>query len=190
MALTVSLISILILLLTFLDPQQFQQLTTYPGILENREYWRWLSCNFVHFGWMHSLMNLIGFLLASLILFYFFPVKKFLLLLLFCCLIVGIGISVISPEMQYAGFSGTIHGLLIAGCFYATEHPVWKRVVVFIGVVVKIIDEQFFTHDLNPMHNFLPVPVAIDAHLLGALAGLSFVFLDKILQQLKLLNQR
>ncbi len=135
-------------------------------------------------------MNLIGFLLTSLILFYFFPVKKFLLLLLFCCLIVGTGIFIISPEMQYAGFSGTIHGLLIAGCFYAKEHPVWKRIVVFIGVVIKIIDEQLFTNDLNLLHSFLPVPVAIDAHLLGALAGLSFVLLDKMLQQLTLLNPK
>jgi rhomboid family GlyGly-CTERM serine protease len=186
--LPLGLISTLILLLSFLGPQQFQHLTTHPDTLTNYEYWRWMTCNFVHYGWAHSLMNLTGFLIIALTLFYFFPVKKFLLMLLFCCLIVGVGISIVDPRMQYAGFSGSLHGLLIAGCFYAKEFPLWKRVLVFLLVIGKIIDEQLPGYDINQLHNLMPVPVAVNSHLLGVLAGLCFVFLDKILQQLILLR--
>jgi rhomboid family GlyGly-CTERM serine protease len=179
--LAIGCITLLLFALSFLGPSEFQQLTANPDIWKNREYWRWISCNFVHFGWVHSLMNLAGFLLISLGFFYFFPTGKFLLLMLFCSLVVGNSIFLLSPEIsQYAGLSGTLHGLIIAGCFYSTTFSLWKRFMVFALVVIKIIDEQFFGHSVNPLNQLMPASVAVDAHLLGALAGLCFVFLDKI----------
>jgi rhomboid family GlyGly-CTERM serine protease len=153
--------------------------------MSHHEYWRWLTCNFVHFGWAHSIMDSLGFLLVSLALFYQVSVKKFLGLLLFCSLAVGIFIPILSPEvLYYAGLSGAIHGLLIAGCFYASDFPVWKRAIVFVITTGKIIQEQLPGYDTNPLHNLMPVAVAIDAHLIGAIAGLVFFLLDKFYMQL------
>lgn len=183
--LSVGFITLFIFALSFLGQSQFEQLTANPDLFKNREYWRLLSCNFVHFGWAHSLTNLAGFLLISIALFYFFPALKFILLILFCSLVVGSGITLISHEIsQYAGFSGVLHGLAVAGCFYAKTFALWRRSLFFILVTIKIVDEQFFGYSINPLHQFFPFVVAVDAHLLGALAGLFFVFLDKILQPL------
>jgi rhomboid family GlyGly-CTERM serine protease len=183
--LTVSIITILVLALSLLDKTYFDLLTTSPRIMSHHEYWRWLTCNFVHFGWAHSIIDILGFLLVSLALFYQVSVKKFLGLLLFCSLAVGIFISILSPEvLYYAGLSGAIHGLFIAGCFYARDFPVWKRAIVFIITTGKIIQEQLPGYDTNPLHNLMPVAVAIDAHLIGAIAGLVFFLLDKFYMQL------
>lgn len=178
----VSLITILVLLLPFLDKSYFDLFTTSPHIMSANQYWRWLTCNFVHFGWVHAVMDAIGFALVSLMLFYFVSIKRYLSLLLFCCLAVGIFISVLSPDiLYYAGLSGAIHGLLIAGCFYATNFPVWKRLLVFIITIGKIFQEQLPGFEINPVNNFMPVPIAVDAHLIGAIAGLAFFCLDKSL---------
>jgi rhomboid family GlyGly-CTERM serine protease len=181
--LSIGFITLFIFALSFLNPAQFEQLTANPDLFKNHEYWRLLSCNFVHFGWAHSLTNLAGFLLISVTLFYFFPAWKFILLILFCGLTVGIGIHLMSPEIsQYAGFSGVLHGLAIAGCFYEKTFALWRRALFFILITAKIIDEQFFSYSFNPLHQFFPFVVAIDAHLSGALAGLAFVLLDKMTQ--------
>lgn len=183
--LSVGFITLLIIALSFLNPSQFEQLTANPDLFKNHEYWRLFSCNFVHFGWAHSLTNLAGFLLISLALFYFFPAWKFVLLILFCSLIVGSGINLMSSEIsQYAGFSGVLHGLAIAGCFYEKTFAVWRRSLFLILVTLKIVDEQFFGYSFNPLHQFFPFVIAVDAHLLGALAGLFFVFLDKMMHLL------
>lgn len=183
--LSIVFITFFIFGLSFLGSSQLEQLTANPDLFKNREYWRLISCNFVHFGWVHSLTNMAGFLLISIALFYFFPAWKFVLLIFFCSLVVGSGITLMTPEVsQYAGFSGVLHGLAIAGCFYDKTFALWRRSVLFILVTVKIVDEQFFSYSFNPLHQFFPFVVAIDAHLLGALAGLSFVFLDKMLQLL------
>lgn len=179
---TVSLITLLVLLLSLLDPIYFSLLTTSPNIMSHHEYWRWLTCNFVHFGWAHSLIDALGFALVSIALFYSIPIKRYLALLLFCCLAVGIFISILSPDiLYYAGLSGAIHGLLIAGCLYAADFPIWTRLLVLIITTGKILQEQLPGYDINPVNNLMPVPVAIDAHLIGAIAGLIFFLLDKSL---------
>jgi len=186
--LAVSIISLLVISLSLLGSEHFDLLTTAPGIMHTHQYWRWLSCNFVHFGWAHCLIDVVGFWLVSAALFDQCSLKKFLAILLFCCLAVGVGISIISPEINYAGLSGCIHGLFIAGCFYATKFGVWERALVFLIVSGKIITEQLPGYDINPMHNFMPVIIAIDAHLIGAVAGLVFVALDKIQYKIRLLK--
>ncbi len=181
----VSLLTFLALLLPSLDQSYLKQLTTSPNTLSDYEYWRWLTCNFVHFGWAHAIMDAIGFALVSLAFFYFISIQRYLCLLLFCCLAVGTLISVLSPDiLYYAGLSGAIHGLLVAGCFYATHFPVWKRLLVFIITTGKILQEQLPGFDINPTNNFMPVSIAVDAHLIGAVAGLIFFWLDKTLSRI------
>jgi len=182
--LSVSLITLLVLGLSLLDKTHFDLLTTSPRIMSHHEYWRWLTSNFVHFGWAHSIVDALGFALVSIVFFYSISTKRYLGLLLFCCLAVGIFISILSPDiLYYAGLSGAIHGLLIAGCFYATHFPLWKRLIILIITIGKILQEQLPGYDINPVANIMPVPIAIDAHLIGAIAGLLFFLLDTFFMQ-------
>lgn len=89
--------------------------------------------------------------------------------------------TLVSDIGYYAGLSGVIHGFLIAGCFYAIDQPYWKRTLVLLITIGKIIQEQLPGYQANELQSLLPVPVAVDAHLLGAIGGFIFVIIDNIL---------
>lgn len=171
-------LSILILLLSFFDNSLW---VTSPDIVEKKEYWRWLTSSLVHFGWAHSLMNIAGFLLVTWALFYQVSIFRFACLLVFCILVIGIGMPIVSEIRYYAGLSGAIHGLLIAGSVYAVDHAIWKRALVILITLGKVIHEQLPGYQANDLQALMPVPVAVDAHLLGLIAGFIFVVIDKII---------
>lgn len=171
-------IALIIFILSFFNNNLW---TTSPYILDQMEYWRWLTANLVHFGWAHTIMNISGFLLVSWALFYLVSCLRFCCLFIFCSLTVGIGMTLVSDIGYYAGLSGVIHGFLIAGCFYAIDQPYWKRILVLLITIGKIIQEQLPGYQANELQSLLPVAVAVDAHLLGAIGGFMFVIIDKIL---------
>ncbi len=171
-------LSILILLLSFFDNSLW---VTSPDIVEKKEYWRWLTSSLVHFGWAHSLMNITGFLLVTWALFYQVSIFRFACLLVFCILVIGIAMPIVSEIRYYAGLSGAIHGLLIAGSVYAVDHAIWKRALVILITLGKVIHEQLPGYQANDLQALMPVPVAVDAHLLGLIAGFIFVAIDKII---------
>lgn len=171
-------ISSVIFILSFFDNSLF---TTSPYILEKKEYWRWFTASFVHFGWAHSLMNIAGFLLIVWALFYRVSIYRFTCLIFFCILVVDIAMPIVSEIRYYAGLSGAIHGLLIAGSFYAVDQAVWKRLLVILVTLGKVIHEQLPGYQANNLQVLMPVPVAVDAHLLGMIAGFVFIAIDKII---------
>lgn len=171
-------LAVVILVLSFFDNTL---LTTSPYIVEKREYWRWFTSSLVHFGWAHSLMNIAGFLLITWALFYQVSVYRFACLLFFCILVIGIAMPIVSDIRYYAGLSGAIHGLLIAGSIYAVDHAAWKRALVILITLCKVIHEQLPDYQANDLQALMPVPVAVDAHLLGLIAGFIFVAIDKII---------
>ncbi|MET0357470.1 MAG: rhombosortase, partial [Cellvibrio sp.] len=139
------------------------------------ELWRIFTGNFVHFGWAHSLMNLAGFLIVGLILLNAVSMRQFICLLLLCCLGVGTGIYYFNPEYGvYAGFSGAIHGLIVAALLLNKRHSHWLNGIFIALVFGKIFYEHQSDYQATDLQNLLPVPVAYDAHLYGAIVGLVF----------------
>lgn len=139
------------------------------------ELWRLVTCNFVHFGWPHTLMNLAAFLLCALALLNSFPVRQLLGLILCCCLSVGLGVYYLNPEYgTYAGLSGAIHGFIIAGLMRNKRHPAWLNAILIALVFAKIIYEHQPDYQATHLQTLMPVPVAYDAHLYGAIAGFCF----------------
>jgi rhomboid family GlyGly-CTERM serine protease len=171
-------LAVVILVLSFFDNALW---TTSPDILDKKEYWRWFTSSLVHFGWPHSVMNIAGFLLITWVLFYQVSIYRFACLLMFCILVIGIAMPIVSEIRYYAGLSGAIHGLLIAGSFYAVDQAIWKRALVILVTLGKVIHEQLPGYQANDLQALMPVPVAVDAHLLGLIAGFIFVALDKII---------
>jgi len=139
------------------------------------QYWRLLTANFVHFGWAHTLMNLGAFLLCSVALLNEFSIKVFTALILSCCLAVGICIYAFNPEYEtYAGLSGALHGLIIAGVLVNKRHKYWVNGILIALVFAKVVNENRAGYQSNELQDLLPVAVAYSAHLYGALAGLAF----------------
>lgn len=148
------------------------------------EVWRILTSNFVHFGWAHSLMNLAAFMIFAFALSNAFSLARFTVLILCCSLAVGAGVYYLNPEYEvYAGLSGTIHGFFVAGLLVNKRHAYWMNGIFIAALFGKIFVEHQANYQATELQSLLPVAVAYDAHLYGALAGLIFGISDLIIHQ-------
>lgn len=174
------------LALTLLSDGLFEYLSLDRSAVAQGQVWRLLSGNLVHFGWAHTAMNIAAFLLCSFGLLSHYSLTRFSSLLLLCCLAVGVGIYGLNPEYgTYAGLSGAIHGLIVAGLLHSKLHPLWLRILALGIVLIKLWQEQSPHYQASDLQNLIPVPVATDAHLYGAVAGLVFVIADWLLKVIR-----
>ena len=179
------ILSALILCLAAMDALIFDALSLEPTKVADGEVWRLFTANLVHFGWLHTLMNVAALLLCVLAFFAEYSLKKFSLLLFWCCARVGVGIYLLNPEYSpYAGLSGAIHGLMVAGLLLNRTYPVWIRIIALSLVVAKLVQENSAGYEATDLQALLPVAVAVESHLYGALAGLAFASIDRLSQRL------
>lgn len=180
------ILSVVMLCLTALENLLFPLLSLEAAKVESGEIWRLLSANLVHFGWVHTLMNMGALLLCALAFFTETSQAKFSLLLLWCCLAVGTGIFLLNPEyVPYAGLSGALHGLIVAGLLQTRAYPFWVRVVALALVTIKLGQENSAGYEATDMQQLIPVAVAVESHLYGAVAGVIFAGSDWLLTLLK-----
>ncbi|MEN0035604.1 MAG: rhombosortase [Cellvibrio sp.] len=174
------------LLLTALDIYLFPFLNLEADKVITGEYWRILTANLVHFGWPHTLMNIAAFLLCSFVFFNDLSLKKYSLLLLWCCLGVGVGVFFFSPEYSpYAGLSGAIHGLIVAGLIQTRAYPMWIKIGGLILIAGKLIQENLPGYQATDLQELIPVAIAVESHVYGAIAGALFAGGDWLLTRLK-----
>ncbi len=159
--------------------------------IDSGECWRLFSGNLVHYGNAHLVMNLAAFLLIGLSLLHDLSAKNYILLFMFCALCVCIGVLWGNPELLfYRGFSGVLHGLIIAGLFFNRwRHP--SLTWLFIGLVfAKIIYEHTPSFEENQLQAMLPVAVAVDAHMYGAFAGIFYCLFYSLRQKINYLSHK
>lgn len=179
-------LSVLMLLLTALENPLFPLFSLEAAKIANGEYWRIFTANFVHFGWAHTLMNIAAFLLCNLAFFNEITIKKFSLLLLWCCLAVGFGVFIFSPEYSpYAGLSGAIHGLIVVGLVQTRAYPLWIKAGGLILITGKLIQENLPNYQATDLQDLIPVAIAVESHVYGAIGGAAFAAGDWLLTKLK-----
>ncbi len=139
------------------------------------EYWRLFTGNFVHYGFAHLAMNLAAFLLVGFSLLREISLRIYIPLLISSALAVGVGTLLWNPELSfYRGLSGIIHGLIVAGLLLNSFRNRWLS-YAFLGLIfAKIFHEHQPGFQENQLQSLIPVMVAVDSHLYGALAGLFF----------------
>jgi rhomboid family GlyGly-CTERM serine protease len=120
-------------------------------------------------------MNLAAFSIFSAAFAKEFSGLRYVGLIVFCCLAVGFGVYTLNPEYEvYAGLSGAIHGFFIAGLLLNKRHVWWVNLIFVAALFGKIFMEHQPDYQATELQSLLPVAVAYDAHLYGALAGLVF----------------
>lgn len=150
------------------------------------EYWRLITSNLVHYGVAHVLMNIAAFIIISFTLLKELSLKPYIVLLLICAIAVNLGTLLFNPELNfYRGFSGALHGLIVAGLLLNSFRNRWLSYVCVLLVFAKIIHEHQADFQANELQALLPVKVAVDSHLYGAIAGLIFFGLYFIQLQLR-----
>lgn len=137
------------------------------------EWWRLASGHFVHLGWAHTMLNLLGLALAAAL---FAPARRpheWAFIAFMALATISAWLYWLRPDLGwYVGYSGILHGLFAAGALgwiAAREAEGWLLAGFLVG---KLFWEQ--------RYGALPLsvsaaggPVVIDAHLAGAVGGLA-----------------
>ncbi len=139
--------------------------------IDSGHWWLLLTGNFVHLGSSHLWMNMAGLALVVALVWQHFSALQWLLLTLFSSLVVGVCLWLFNPEIQgYVGFSGTLHGLIIAGVLADLRIYPKSAGILLILVVGKLAWEQV-GGALPGSESVAGGLVVVDAHLYGAIGG-------------------
>ena len=136
------------------------------------ELWRLVTAHLVHTGLWHWLINITVFVILWSVFGENWLHWRGILLMVFLAIVISGGLIVLHPELQwYAGLSGILHGLLAAGALQKVLAGQRAYLTLLVILFIKLIVEQWFGY--FPLSDgLLAVPVIIDAHLYGAVAGL------------------
>jgi len=139
--------------------------------IANGQVWLLLSGNFVHLGSSHLLMNMAGFALVVALVWTHFNCVEWVLIMLFSSLVVGVGLYLLDKEVfWYVGFSGTLHGLIIAGSLADVRHYPKSALLLLTLIIGKLAWEQF-AGALPGSESVAGGSVVVNAHLYGAIGG-------------------
>lgn len=156
----------------------------------SREWWRLLSGHFVHLGWMHLILNLIGLWIILLIYGQYLRSPHLMISILLIAFGISLGLLTFSPKVGwYIGFSGVLHGLIILLALENYQKEKKLNIAVLILVTAKLLWEQLFGI-AESMENIIGGRVVFDSHLYGAIMGviMYFVFFSRNIILEKILN--
>ena len=141
------------------------------SLIAKGHWWLLLSGNFVHLGPAHLWMNMAGLALVAALVWQHFSAWQWSILILLCSLGVGVGLWFFNPEVEgYVGFSGTLHGLIIAGTLADLRTYPRSAGILLALVVGKLAWEQV-AGALPGSESVAGGLVLVDAHLYGAVSG-------------------
>lgn len=167
------IVSLIVVAIQFF-PQSLRQILRYDrAAISDGELWRIITGHLAHLGWSHLAMNVAGLCLITYI---FAPPGKvwvWTAWMFVTALATSAGMYFFSPQLSfYVGLSGVLHGMIVIGALRWIRQGDFMGLFVLIIIVAKIAWEQLFGA-LPLSQQMAGGPVAVDAHLWGALGGLA-----------------
>lgn len=162
----------------FFTPDSWQHALEYNRQqLAHGDLWRLVTGHLLHSNFYHLLMNLTGILLLML-LHAHLPGRVALgYQVLALGLLTGVGLWVGAPDTErYVGLSGVLHGMLCFGAVYDIKQAYHSGYLILTGVALKLSIEHYQGPDVI-LSQQIGAVVAIEAHLLGACAGIVLALL-------------
>jgi rhomboid family GlyGly-CTERM serine protease len=133
------------------------------------EWWRLATAHLVHLDLRHALLNCAGAALMWALFARDFAARAWLLVLLASAAAIDAGLWWWRPQIEwYVGASGVLHGVMAAGAIAHLRRRERDGALLLAFLVGKLAWEQW--RGALPLSG-AGVPVVIDAHLYGALAG-------------------
>jgi len=139
--------------------------------ISDGQWWLLLTGNFVHLGQSHLFMNMAGLALIVALVWPNYTALQWSTVIVVSSLTVGIAIYLRDPNTYwYVGFSGTLHGLLLAGSLADFRRYPFSASALTVLVIGKLGWEQFYG-PLPGSESIAGGPVMVNAHLYGAIGG-------------------
>lgn len=136
------------------------------------EWWRIVTGGVAHSNVIHLLLNCTGLAAVWLLHAEHYRPLQILTLSVLQVGLVGAGILLFYPNMQhYVGLSGALHGLFIVGAILDIRNQERTGWLILLGVTSKVVYENIFGAS-NELAELIAARVAVEAHLLGLVAGL------------------
>lgn len=166
------------------DPQQLV-LRYQRDLIGDFQLWRLLSGHFVHLGWTHWLMNMLGLLLIWLLFESTFKTWLAAVYLLICSVLISFLLYTCSQNVAwYVGLSGALHGLFVLGMLSQFRRQPLFAAVVLAFFAAKLIWEQLYG-PLPGSEETAGGSVVVVAHTYGALVGAGLFGLVSVVRKLK-----
>lgn len=159
--------------------QSFQsELVFYRDLINQGEWWRLLTGNFVHSNYPHLLLNLAGLWILGFLFIDHFKVKTFIFSIIFIGVFVGLGLYYFDLDLQkYYGFSGILYGLFIVGGANAIiQKDYFNGILITVFIIVKLIWDLIYGGSASS-EELIGIPVAVHSHLYGIIAASFISFL-------------
>ena len=136
------------------------------------EWWRIVTSQFVHVGFNHTLLNIVGYLIIGAAFREEISAREEAISLGIAVLGVGLGIYLFSTDIEwYVGLSGAIYGILAHNLIVGWNRSQILSIFFAVFLVGKFIYEQFIAGPDTVTASFIGAQVAIDSHLYGAITG-------------------
>ncbi len=135
------------------------------------EFWRLVTGHFVHLGWSHFILNLLGLLLIWYLVGSHLRVTNWLLISLVAIIGIDLGFWLFEPQLVwYVGLSGLLHALLAAGVVGGYSNARAESLLLALVLLGKLAYEQI-SGPLPGSEQSTGGAVVVAAHLYGAIAG-------------------
>lgn len=169
-------------------PEEIEDLLDLKGTLvDNGEWWRLVTSQFIHLTFNHTVLNITGYFIVAFSFRHEVKPLRELITLFICIMGVGIGIWKLNPEIySYVGLSGAIYGMLASYVIIGYRKTPFLSVFFILYLIGKFSYEQFFASSDRTTEAFIGGLVAKDSHLYGAATGLILGVLWYVIDSVKL----
>lgn len=147
---------------------------------DRSDWWRVLSGQLVHNNTTHFLTNALALVLLRILYWQDFDLAEFELALVVIAITTGVLVATFSAELDYyVGLSGVLHGLVVAGAGRLWFSNKGMAVSVIVLLTLKLVAERYLPGYNDGVAGLIGLPVAVQVHGFGALAGVVFVLFDQ-----------
>jgi rhomboid family GlyGly-CTERM serine protease len=153
-------------------------------LVEQGEFWLLFSGHIVHLNWAHWALNMAGLAIVAFFFSSHASVKQWLAVIIVSACMINAGLWLwLTDVRSYVGLSGVLHGLFLYGALREIRFYPASGYVLTTVLIAKLTWE-FFNGALPGSEQMTGGRVLTEAHLLGAIGGISVWLFEYLRQRL------